>query len=72
MWQPIRPVFSCQWVECSDVGSEEEKMDHPCTAEPAVKTIARPNDEFRSTFEGEKVLPTAGGIVVRREDAERL
>ena len=34
-------------------------MNHPRTAEPAVTTIARLNDEFRSTFEGGEVLMTA-------------
>jgi hypothetical protein len=34
-------------------------MNHPRTAEPAVTTIARLNDEFRSTFEAGKVFMTA-------------
>lgn len=40
-------------------GGEEEKMNHPHTAEPAVTTIARLNDKFRSTVEGGEVLMTA-------------
>jgi hypothetical protein len=47
------------------------KMNDPWTAEPAVTTIAWLNDEFRSTFEGAKVLMTAVSECAARRSASR-